>query len=112
MAIRHRNHIETWSSFPVSFANDTVTYDFTNAIDKAYGDNQKQVSPGKFAILVGDVNQDGVVDLSDLVNMDSDLTNGSLGYIVYDLNGDGIIDLSDLVKIDENLTNGVVVITP
>ncbi|MFZ4059411.1 MAG: GEVED domain-containing protein, partial [Ferruginibacter sp.] len=112
MAIRHRNHIETWSSFPVSFANDTVTYDFTNAIDKAYGDNQKQVSPGKFAILVGDVNQDGVIDLSDLVNMDSDITNGSLGYIVYDLNGDGIIDLSDLVKIDENLTNGIVVITP
>jgi ligand-binding sensor domain-containing protein len=112
MAIRHRNHIETWSSFPVSFANNTVTYDFTNSIDKAYGDNQKQVSPGKFALMVGDSNQDGVVDLSDLVIMDSDLTNGTVAYIVYDLNGDGVVDLSDLVMIDENLTNGVVVMTP
>jgi hypothetical protein len=44
--------------------------------------------------------------------MDADLTNGTLGYIVYDLNGDVVVDISDLVKIDENLTNGVVVITP
>jgi hypothetical protein len=44
--------------------------------------------------------------------MDADLTNGTLGYIVYDMNGDGVIDISDLVIIDENLTNGVVVMTP
>jgi hypothetical protein len=112
IVLYHRNHLETWSSSPISFANDTITYNFTSAASKAYGDNQKEVAPGIFAILVGDVNQDGVVDISDLVAMDADLTNGTLGYIVYDLNGDGVIDISDLVKIDENLTNGVVVITP
>jgi hypothetical protein len=110
--IRHRNHMETWSSSPVSFANDIINYDFTTTATKAFGDNQKQVSPNTFAIFVGDVNQDGVVDISDLVAMDADLTNGTLGYIVYDLNGDGVVDISDLVIIDENLTNGVVVMTP
>ena len=112
IVIKNRNHLETWSSIPVSFAGDTITYDFTTSASKAYSDNQKEVSTGIFAVLVGDVNQDGVVDISDLVGMDADLTNGTLGYIVYDMNGDGVIDISDLVIIDENLTNGVVVMTP
>jgi hypothetical protein len=112
IAITNRNHLQTWSAAPLSFAGDTIAYDFTTSATKAFGDNQKEVAPGIFAIMVGDANQDGVVDISDLVAMDSDLTNGTLGYIVYDLNGDGVIDISDLVKIDENLTNGVVVITP
>ncbi len=112
IVIKHRNHLETWSSTPISFTNDTITYDFTNSISKAFGDNQKQVSNGKFAILIGDVNQDDVVDLSDLVDMDTDLTNGSIGYIIYDLNGDGVVDLSDLVIIDQNLTDGVAALTP
>ncbi len=110
--IKHNNHIETWSSTPVSFESDTIYYDFTTAASKAYGDNQKEVAPGIYAFMVGDVNQDGIIDLSDLVVMDTDLTVGTLGYIVYDLNGDGVVDISDLVAIDENLTNGVVVMTP
>lgn len=112
IVIRHRNHIETWSATPVSFNSDTVFYDFTTSASKAFGDNLKQLSPDKYALFVGDVNQDDVVDLSDLVDMDTDLTNGTISYIVYDLNGDGVVDLSDLVIIDENLTNGVVVLTP
>ncbi len=112
IVIRHGNHLETWSSSPISFTSDTITYNFTTSASKAYGDNQKEISPGIFAIMVGDVNQDGIVDLSDLVNMDTDLTNGTVAYIVYDLNGDGVVDLSDLVTIDENITNGVVVMSP
>ncbi len=112
IVVKHRNHLETWSAFPVSFETDVVNYDFSSSIDKVLGNNQKQLSQGKFAIKVGDVNQDGVVDISDLVDMDADLTYGSIGYIVYDLNGDGVVDISDLVAIDENLTNGAVVITP
>ena len=112
IGIKHRNHIETWSKLPVSFNTDVINYDFTTSASKAYGNNQKQLAMGVFAILLGDVNQDGVVDLSDLVDMNADLTLGSIAYIVYDLNGDGVVDLSDLVAIDGNLTNGVVVITP
>ncbi len=112
IVIKHRNHLETWSSSPISFSSDTISYNFTNSISKAFGDNLKVLAIGRYAIMVGDVNHDGVVDISDLVNMDFDLTNGTSGYIINDLNGDGVVDLSDLVTIDENLTNGVVTITP
>ena len=112
LRIKSRNHLETWSMYAISFDSDSTYYDFSTSADKAAGENQKQVSSGMYAILVGDVNQDGVVDISDLVDMDSDITDGTLGYIVYDLNGDGVIDISDLVKIDENLTTGAVVFEP
>jgi uncharacterized protein (TIGR02145 family) len=112
LKIKSRNHLETWSMHAISFDSDSTYYDFSTSADKVAGENQKQVSPGIYALLIGDVNQDGVVDISDLVDMDSDITNGTLGYIVYDLNGDGVIDISDLVKIDENLTTGAVVFEP
>lgn len=112
VVIKHRNSIQTWSAAPVSFATPTINYNFTTAATTAFGNNLKEVGIGIYAIYVGDVNQDEVIDLSDLVSMDTDLTNGTVAYIVYDLNGDGVVDLSDLVAIDENLTNGVVVMYP
>jgi hypothetical protein len=112
IVIKHRNSIATWSNLPISFASSVINYNFTTSASSVYGDNLKPVGIGLFAIFVGDVNQDEVIDLSDLVDMDTDLTNGTVAYVVYDLNGDGVVDLSDLVAIDENLTNGVVAINP
>lgn len=41
LVLRHRNHIETWSSLPVSLINDTTVYDFSTSDTKAYGNNMK-----------------------------------------------------------------------
>jgi len=112
IVIKHRNSITTWSANPVSFSAQNINYNFTDSETKAYGDNLKQVAPGIYAIFVGDVNQDEVVDLFDLVDMDYDFTNGTVAYIVYDINGDGVVDLFDLITMDENFTNGVVAIYP
>ncbi len=112
IVIKHRNSIVTWSNLPISFANSVISYNFTTSVNSAYGSNLKPIGIGLFAVYFGDVNQDEVIDLSDLVDMDTDLTNGTVAYVVYDLNGDGVVDLSDLVAIDENLTNGVVGINP
>ncbi len=112
IVLKHRNHLETWSAIPVAFGGDTIVYSFIDADSKAFASNQKQVSAGIFALLVGDLNQDEVIDISDLVNLDIDLSLGSLGYLVNDLNGDGVVDLSDLVAIDENLIVGAVVYKP
>lgn len=109
---KHRNSITVWSSLPMSFNSSIINYNFSNTANSAYGDNLKEVGTGVYALYVGDVNQDEVVDLSDLVDMDFDLTNGTVAYTIYDLNGDGVVDLSDLVTIDENLTNGVVAMFP
>ncbi len=112
IVINHRNHIETWSAAPVSFAADIINYNFSNASSKTYGDNQKQLAPGIYGIYVGDVNQDGFIDITDISDMDNDLTIGTTGYNVYDLNGDGYIDITDLSDIDSNLTSGIYKITP
>jgi hypothetical protein len=42
---KHRNHIETWSAVPVTFANDTTFYNFTTSADKAFGNNMKLTDP-------------------------------------------------------------------
>ncbi len=112
IAIKHRNHIETWSKNPVSFDTDIINYNFTTAASQAYGDNQIEVSPGVYAIYTGDVNRDGFVDITDLSEMDNDLTIGTTGYNIYDLNGDGYVDITDLSVIDNNLTSGIYKITP
>jgi hypothetical protein len=112
IVIKHRNSVVTWSAIPMAFNTSIINYDFTTAASQAFGDNQKELGLGVYALFVGDVNQDEVIDLSDLVAMDYDLTNGTVDYVVYDLNGDGVVDLSDLVAIDVNLTNGIVALYP
>lgn len=112
IAIRHRNSLETWSALPVSFNSKSITYDFSTAANKAYRTDlttpatMKEVIPGVFAILVGDVNQDLVIDGFDLLDMDADITNGASGYLSNDANGDGVVDGFDLQVMDENVTNG------
>ena len=60
IAVKHRNSIETWSANPVTITAET-SYDFSNAITKAYGNNQAAVGNGQYALLSGDINQDGFV---------------------------------------------------
>jgi hypothetical protein len=96
IAIQTRNHLETWSAAPVSFAGtNLVEYDFTDAADKAYGDNMVQLETGVWGIYAGDVDRDGVIDLSDREPINDDYLITKRGYFPNDINGDGIIDLSD-----------------
>ena len=83
-----------------------------NAQNNAYGDNQQQVEPGVFAIFSGDLNQDGVIDIFDQVNLDNDLSIFAAGYVLSDLNGDSVVDIFDQVILDNNLANFVAVLSP
>ncbi len=83
-----------------------------NAQNNAYGDNQKQVEPGVWAIYSGDINQDGVIDIFDQVVLDNDLSIFAFGYVLSDLNGDSIVDIFDQVILDNNLANFVAALTP
>jgi len=112
LTIKHRNSIEITSSLPVDFSGSTITYDFASDPANTYGDNLKLMGEGVYGIYVGDVNQDGIIDLDDLVSMDPDIIIGNIGYLPSDLNGDGIIDLDDLVKGDPNFIVGIAVATP
>jgi hypothetical protein len=114
--LKHRNSIETWSKTPQSFNSSVMTYDFSTSISQAYGDNMIQVDtsppPPRFAIYSGDVNQDGVIDGSDIQRIDNDATRFLTGYLSTDLNGDGVIDGSDASFGENNAGKFVLKITP
>lgn len=116
LVIKHRNCVETWSASTIAFAQGaTVSYDFTDAQSKAYGNNLIQVSssPDIWAIYGGDVNQDGYVDPLDLSMVDQDSFNYLSGrYVPTDVNGDGYVDPLDLSITDQNSFNYVGVQKP
>jgi len=94
IVVRHRNHLETWSSLPVIFTpGNPVNYDFTTASNKAYGNNMKQVG-SVWVFYAGDINQDGQILAEDYTMMVSQF--GKDGYIGSDLNGDNFVDGYDL----------------
>lgn len=113
IAVTHRNGLETWSKLGgESFSKGTtVSYDFTTGSTKAYGSNLVQKGT-KWCVYSGDVNQDGIVDLTDLLLVDNDNFNFVTGYTATDTNGDAIVDLSDLSIVDINSLNYVTKIVP
>ncbi len=80
--------------------------------NNAYGNNQKQVEPGVFAIYSGDINQDGVVDFLDGIQIDNDAFNFVFGYVSSDLNGDSVVDFLDAIILDNNAFNFVAAVSP
>lgn len=114
ISLRHRNSIETWSANPVTMTT-ALTYDFTTAANKAYGNNQILIDgsiPNRYAVYNGDVNQDGVVDGLDYNDWESDNNNFASGYFSTDFNGDGIVDGLDFLIWEVNNNNFVGMITP
>ena len=105
IAVKHRNHMETWSHDPVTFI-ETTDYDFSTALAQAYDDGvnppMASVAGGKFAFYGGDVNQDGTVDASDMAEVDNDNAIFAFGYNKTDINGDGATDASDISIVDNN----------
>jgi hypothetical protein len=104
IVVNHRNSIETWSSSAVSFAGGAINYNFSTAASQAFGNNQKAVAGGLFAIYGGDVSQDGVVDGTDMAAVDNASTLVTYGYVATDANGDGVVDGTDMAMIDNNST--------
>jgi photosystem II stability/assembly factor-like uncharacterized protein len=111
IVIKHRNSIETWSSSPQTFSGNQLTYDFTSAQSKAYGNNLKLIN-GKWCIYSGDVNQDGFVNNTDVMIVLNDNISGTTGYKSTDLNNDLFTEISDLYLIFRNSVAGVQKITP
>lgn len=131
IVVKHRNSIETWSSTANSFNMDVLSYNFTPSSSQAYGNNMiqvdelgpeqdlKNINPNvsdgseiRYAIYNGDVNQDGIVDASDLSLVDNDASNSVSGYVSTDTNGDDFVDASDLSLVDNNAFNVIMVMRP
>lgn len=111
VGIKHRNSIETWSANTITTASFPASYDFTNAQAQSFGGNSVQVL-GKWCIYGGDVNQDGLVDLTDVSTVDTDNLNFVSGYVNTDVTGDQLTDISDVSLVDTNNLNFVSKQTP
>ena len=111
IVVRHRNSIETWSNVPILINLLINSFDFTNASNKAFGDNLKNIN-GVYAIYSGDINQDGAIDFNDYPSLDISSSNGDLGYLNTDLNGDASVDFNDYPIIDLNSSLGIISVTP
>jgi hypothetical protein len=106
VVLKHRNAIETWSANPIVL-DSTATYDFSVAANKAYGANMVNVAAAGtipiYAIWSGDLNQDGVIESSDYLQMENDILTILFGYQISDLTGDGIVESLDYLMMENNL---------
>jgi hypothetical protein len=107
ITVTHRNSIETTSAIPVDFSGAVISYSFDTQ-SKAYGGNLGLMMDGPAVIYIGDVNQDGMVDGSDLLSISNANDIFMVGYLDEDLNGDGMVDGSDLMICSNNNDNFVV----
>ncbi|MCB0728583.1 MAG: FG-GAP repeat protein [Ignavibacteriae bacterium] len=115
ISIKHRNSIETWSSSPIALTlGGSNSYDLSSASSQAFGNNMPQVdtSPVRYGIYSGDENQNGIVDLSDAVNVSNAASSFTTGYVSSDMNGDNVVDLTDLVITSNNASAFVAKIVP
>jgi hypothetical protein len=113
ITVKHRNSIETTTSFPISLTGSgPFSYNFSTSAGQAYGNNLKPVTGGYFAIFSADVNQDGIVDGSDMSEVENSGNLFQQGYYPMDVNGDGIVDGSDMSVIENNSTQFIQKLIP
>ncbi len=105
IAIKHRSALQTWSANPVAMGT-SVSYNFSDADTKAYGNNMAQLSasPAVWGIYSGDIVSDENMDLLDLGILETDISNFGYGYLATDLNGDGNVDLLDSPMLESNIS--------
>lgn len=111
IGVKSSNSVRTWSATPQLLGTTPLTYDFTNLATKAYGNNMVNLG-GVYGLYSGDINQDGVIDGSDLPSLYNDIENSAYGIMSSDLNGDGAVDNSDLPYFFNNAANSVYSIEP
>ena len=112
LEVRSINHLVTFSAAPVAFAGATVTYDFKPSTATAFGNNLT-AGAAPHCFFAGDRNQDGAVDLTDIVGVFNDAKAFLSGCrLISDMNSDGTIDLTDLITTFNNSKIFVNVISP
>ncbi len=94
--VQHRNHLPVVSSAPLTGINDIYIYDFTSGIDQALGGKfaQKEVEPGKWAMIGADGNSDKQIDNDDK-NEIWFFQEGMTGYLKGDFNMDTDVNEND-----------------
>ncbi len=115
IAVNNWNVLSTWNAVPQNFTvGGTTNFDFSTAVNQAYGNNITQIdaSPPRWGIYIGDVNQDEIINNTDVTLIHDASVIYSAGNIVTDLNGDEVVDADDLAIVRNNEANSVHVVKP
>ena len=107
----HRNALETWSGAGIAISNVISNFNFTTSASQSFGNNSV-LTLGRYCSYSGEINKDGVIDISDVSLIDNDAFNFAAGYIPTDVNGDNVADLTDLSVTSNNADNFVAVMKP
>ena len=102
LVVEHRNTLETWSSISIP-SSPAMVYDFSTAVSQAFGNNQKNLGDGNFALISGDINQDDLIDMNDNFLLEQSIQNLTSGYLSEDLNGDWITEGVDFSVLENNI---------
>ena len=102
LVINHRNSLETWSASPFALPTAVNSYNFTTSAGQAFGNNLSALG-GAYGIISGDVNQDGVINASDILDLENSLQLMTIGYYPYDLTGDNHVESADFSLIENNI---------
>lgn len=113
VTVKHRNTIETWSKSggELYSPNSVFRYDFTFSHLQAYESSLK-LKGTEWCIYSGDVDQDGIIDASDLSRCENDAGASVTGYTETDLDGDYSVDANDLSILENNIILSVSIIRP
>lgn len=112
LAVKHRNTLQTWTAYPIFRGECPLEYDFTVNSSSAYGSNQVEVEPNRWAFYTGDINQDENIDLLDISFLENDINAFQFGYFSTDLNGDGNVDLLDGPLLEGNVNGFIYSVHP
>jgi hypothetical protein len=105
VCIKHRNSMEIWSSDSILISAQNLvdfTADSLSAFNDGVQSSLQRLAPSKFAMFSGDVNQDGTIDILDLIEAENKAAEFQFGYLQTDSNGDGTTDLFDLQYMENN----------
>ncbi len=110
IVVKHRNSLETWSRL-ILYAGEDTTYNFTDTLSKAYGNNMKLVN-GVYVIYTGDVNQDYGIDANDINSLGILARQFETIYSDGDINFDYYTESTDLSILENKLPLNLHRITP
>ena len=96
LVVRHRNHLAIISdtSKALEFGSAPTAFDFTTAMNKAYGTNPMKLVGTKYTMYAGNGNGDGSINATDR-NLVWRVQNGTQGYLNGDFNLNGVANATD-----------------
>ncbi len=91
--------------------NISASYSFGNMINAEFENVDVHIENGSITVdeLVGDVNNDGIVDVADVITLRRYMSSGydvTINFDQADMNDDGIITMADIVMLRRYITNG------